>query len=226
MVQAHERADGLSKDVQQLALADISAALPATVQVAVQSALAQSQEAPHGVPVDLAARLSRLEAACPTCAPAAAQPAARPQATAAPAAERPGTASMEPGRRAALQGLVQIAVDDLEGRLFERVQGHTAPLDEAIKRCGCPPGGSLTTSVLWTRPCSLQSVDDLESHGVWFMPTPPAALFPSTMWRRSWITVAGQSNALLWALTVYHEAMPSAHCPPRDLRCAHFVHGA
>lgn len=137
-MQAHERADSLSKDVQQLAMADISAALPATVQVAVQSALAQGQEAPHGVPADLAARLSRLEAASRTCGPAAAQPAACPQPAAAHAAERTGAAGMEPGRRAALQGLVQMAVDDLEGRLYDRVQGHTAPLDEAIKRCGSP----------------------------------------------------------------------------------------
>lgn len=132
-MQAHERADGLSKDVQQLAMADISAALPATVQLAVQSALAQSQDAQPAVPADLAARLARLEAASGTAGAAPAPGAGSPQTAVVPA-ERPATAGMEPGRRAALQGLVQMAVDDLEGRLQERVQGHCAPLDEAIKR--------------------------------------------------------------------------------------------
>lgn len=141
-VQAHERADSLSKDVQQLAMADVSAALPATVQVAVQSSLAQTLDS---LPPDLGARLARLEAAAGTTggAPPPATPTALCPVTPLPGAdrvpgERPATAGMEPGRRAALQAMIAMAVDDLEGRLQERVQGHCAPLDEAVKRCAAP----------------------------------------------------------------------------------------
>eukprot|EP00892_Ulva_mutabilis_P011247 jgi/Ulvmu1/8495/UM044_0029.1 len=135
-VQAHDRADALSKDVQQLAMADVSAALPAAVQHAVHSALAQNLNATQAVPADLAERLTRLEAAstAAAAAPAAcAVTSASPQTAVVPAC-RTAAAGMEPGRRAALQGLVEMAVEDLEARLAERFRGQCRPLDEAIKR--------------------------------------------------------------------------------------------
>lgn len=129
-------------------MTDVSAALPAAVQHAVHSALAQSQDAPQGVPADIEARLHRLEASAggPGAAPPAGAGVRASAQTAVVPAGRNAAAGMEPGRRAALLGLVEMAVEDLEGRLLERFQGQCAPLDEAIKRCVC------SAAVLCLRP--------------------------------------------------------------------------
>jgi hypothetical protein len=132
LVQAHDRLDGFSKDLEELssAIATQATSLPQSVQHAIHVSLSEGHAAAAKAHEDIEARVARVERVIDGEDDGGAR-----VATGELRVVQGRQKGMESGRKVALQHLVECAVEDLEGRVLESVRLRCSAADEAVRRC-------------------------------------------------------------------------------------------